>query len=79
MGVESWILRAPASVARAAAGATADPEERWMLRQPRAVRISYVREVIDRGGADEHKQIWMLRQPEQVRESFIAEVLAPRI
>jgi hypothetical protein len=77
MGVERWILRSPASVARAAAGATPDPEERWMLRQPRAVRMTYVREVLDRGGSDALKQIWMLRQPESVRESFIAAVLEP--
>jgi hypothetical protein len=79
MGLERWILRAPPSVARAAAGATTDPEERWMLRQPRSVRVSYVREVLERGGTEEHKQIWMLRQPDHVRESFIAQVLAPRV
>jgi hypothetical protein len=79
MGVERWILRAPASVARAAAGATTDPEERWMLRQPRWVRMSYVRDVVERGGTEAHKQIWMLRQSEDVRESFIAEVLEPRL
>jgi hypothetical protein len=77
MGLERWILSAPQSVARAAAGATPDPEERWMLRQPRPVRVSYVREVLDRGGHDVHKQIWMLRQPDSVRLSYVAEVLEP--
>jgi hypothetical protein len=77
MGLERWILSAPRSVARAAAGATPDPEERWMLRQPREVRMSYVREVLDRGGGAVHQQIWMLRQPDAVRLSFVAEVLEP--
>ena len=78
VSLERWILSAPKSVARAAASATPDPEEQWMLRQPRAVRVSYVREVLDRGGSEVHKQMWMLRQPDEVRHSFVREVLEPQ-
>jgi hypothetical protein len=70
------ILLGPAPVARAAAARVREPEERWMLIQPRSVRASYVREVLD-AAADEQRrqQIWMLRQPRPVRESFIRDVL----
>jgi hypothetical protein len=47
-----------------------------MLRQPRAVRESYVHEVLDGGGGDpKAQQAWMLRQPNAVRESYVREVL----
>ena len=73
------VLRAPGWVRRAAALRAGDPVERWMLRQSAAVRLSYVREVIDRGGDDPLAEIWMLRQPEAVRESYINEVLEPSL
>lgn len=69
------VLMAPAAIARAAATQVKLPEEAWMLRQPRRVRASYVREVLDRGGEERLAQIWILRQPEAVRESYISEVL----
>lgn len=51
-----------------------------MLRQTKAVRASYVREVIDVGGDVElHSQIWMLRQEQHVRESYACDVLEPRL
>ena len=50
-----------------------------MLRQPRAVRASYVAEVLEKGGDDRLAEIWMLRQPEAVRESYINEVLVPAL
>jgi len=50
-----------------------------MLRQPRATRASYVREVLDKGGDERLAEIWMLRQPEAVRESYIQEVLLPAL
>lgn len=71
------VLRAPAIVRRAAASRATGREEVWLLRQSRAVRDSYVREVLDRGGDDRLAEIWMLRQPDHVRESYIAEVLEP--
>lgn len=73
------VLRAPAFVRRAAARAAATVEERWMLAQPRPVRESYVREVIDRGGSERLAEIWLLRQPESVRESYVVEVLEPQV
>jgi len=51
-----------------------------MLRQSKAVRASYVREVLDPGrDIDLVTQIWMLRQPDDVRESYIRDVLEPRL
>ena len=50
-----------------------------MLEQPRHVRDSYVREVIDRGGDERLAEIWMLRQPDAVRESYVKEVLEPNL
>jgi hypothetical protein len=73
------VLRAPAFVRRAAAARVKDPVEQWMLRQPDAVRASYVREVLDRGGDERLAEIWMLRQPDAVRESYVKEVLEPAL
>ena len=73
------VLRGPAFVRRAAASQARDPVERWMLTQPRRVRDSYVREVIDRGGDERLAEIWMLRQPDAVRESYVKEILEPRL
>jgi hypothetical protein len=73
---ERAILTAPAAVAKTAAYAAGDPEQRWMLRQPREVRISFAEEVFGRRDAEERQEIWMLRQPRAVRESFIREVLS---
>jgi hypothetical protein len=73
------VLRGPAFIRRAAASQARDPVEGWMLRQPRSVRDSYVREVIDRGGDDRLAEIWMLRQPESTRESYIKHVLEPAL
>ena len=73
------VLRAPHFVRRLAAQQTKTPEEAWMLRQSKATRDSYVREVLDRGGHDVLVEIWMLRQPEPVRESYIHQVLEPRL
>jgi hypothetical protein len=66
----------PAPVRLAAARGAADPEAVWMLRQPRRVRASFAREVLN-ADRPEHvaTEIWMLRQPKPVRESYIKEVL----
>jgi len=69
------MLLAPARVARTAARQARDPGEAWMLRQPREVRQSYVRDVLDRGNEPKLAEAWMLRQPKAVRESYIREVL----
>ncbi|HEY7633800.1 MAG TPA: hypothetical protein VH817_24080 [Thermoleophilaceae bacterium] len=73
------VLLGPDVVARAAAGRVEKREEAWMLCQPRAVRQSYVREVLDRGGGPVHAEIWMLRQAKAVRESYVRAVLEPRV
>ena len=72
------VLLGPDFVARAAARGATSREEAWMLCQPREVRESYVREVVDRGEEAVHAEIWMLRQPREVRESYIREVLGPK-
>lgn len=70
------VLLSPGLVRRAAALRAEGPEEAWMLRQPRAVRESYVYEVLDPYGSDPVRmQAWMLRQPDPVRESYVREVL----
>ena len=71
--LERTILLAPDAVARRAAQYAPDPEQRWLLRQPREVRVSYYRDAFERGEAAE--RAWMLRQPDAVRESYVNEVL----
>jgi hypothetical protein len=78
-GLARRLLLGPGIVARAAARAAAEAEEAWMLAQPRSIRESYVREVLDRGDDAVHAEIWMLRQSKQVRESYIRDVLEPRM
>ena len=73
---ERSILTAPSPVARAAALAAREAEQRWMLTQPREIRRSFAHEVFGREDADERQEIWMLRQPRAVRESFIEQVLS---
>jgi hypothetical protein len=70
--IERQALLAPDVVARALAGRAPDAKSAWMLRQPRAVRRSFV-EVLEAG--DRAQEIWMLRQPDAVRESYVREVL----
>jgi hypothetical protein len=72
------VLRGPGFLSRAAASGR-EPEEAWMLRQSRAVRHSYVREVLDRGGDERLAEIWMLRQADAIRESYVREVLEPAL
>jgi hypothetical protein len=71
------VLRAPRSIARLAASQAKAPEEAWMLHQDKAVRASFVREVLSRGGDPRLAEIWMLRQSDAVRESYVREVLEP--
>jgi hypothetical protein len=73
------VLRAPDFIRRAAALQAKAPEERWMLRQPKDTRESFIAEVLDRGGDDRIAEIWMLRQPQAIRESYIREVLEPAL
>ena len=78
--IERGVLLSPALVRRAATGRARNPEERWILGQPKAVRESYVREVFDKPGDPlVLQQIWMMRQPDAVRESYVREVLEPTL
>jgi hypothetical protein len=63
---------------RAAARTARTREEAWMLRQPRRVRESFVREVLDRGEDPALQEKWMLTQPDAVRHSYVREVLEAR-
>ena len=72
------VLLGPDFVTRAAARTARTPEEAWMLRQPRSVRESYVREVLDRGDDPVLQEKWMLTQRDDVRESYVREVLEAR-
>ena len=74
------MLLGPDVLSRAAASRAVLPEEQWMLRQSKAVRSSYVREVIDvRGDQELLTQIWMLLQSDTVRASYVREVLEPQL
>ncbi|MCW3015750.1 MAG: hypothetical protein JWO02_2842 [Solirubrobacterales bacterium] len=69
--LERELLLAPDMVARLAAAAAPDREQRWMLAQGREIRRSYLRDVVDRGDDDLARQRWMLRQSDAVRESYL--------
>ena len=75
MAIDRQILTGPDWVARAAAGAVADPKARWMLRQSRDVRRSYAAEVHGRPDEDLRAERWMLLQPDHVRHSYVKHVL----
>jgi hypothetical protein len=72
------VLLAPGTVARAAARASSDRRQRWMLQQPLKVRRSFVAEVFDGKASvdpERREEIWMLRQSKAVRESYVKQVL----
>ena len=73
--LEREMLLAPDLMARAAAALAPQPEQRWMLGQPLAVRRSYLGEVLDRGGGEREQTVWMLRQPDAVRLSYVSQVI----
>ena len=73
--MDKAVLLAPAAVARAAAYRAGRPVERWLLRQPRAVRTSYVRDVLDGDGKSKAEEIWLLRQPRAACTSYVRDVL----
>ena len=73
---ERQVLMAPDVVARAAAAVAPDRNAAWMLRQPRALRASFAREVLGSPDRNLAEQVWMLRQPLDVRLSYLEEVVA---
>ena len=74
-GLERAVLTGPDVIARAAARRMESPEQRWLLRQPRDVRCSFVEHVIDRTDDPKAAERWMLLAPQAVRRSYVAEVL----
>ena len=77
-GAERNVLLAPDFVATAAASQTDDPQAKWLLGQPGAVRESFVAHVIDGEGDRELLATgWLLRQPDAVRDSYVKEVVEP--
>ena len=71
--LERRVLTAPDAIARAAARYAPGPQERWMLRQPRALRRSFAEEAF--GAGELAEQVWMLRQDDAFRASYVREVL----
>jgi hypothetical protein len=69
------VLLGPDAVARAAARTVSSVEQRWMLCQPRAVRRSFVQQVVDRPEDPHAQERWMLLQADAVRESYVRDVL----
>ncbi|HEY6886466.1 MAG TPA: hypothetical protein VI300_01765 [Solirubrobacter sp.] len=67
------VLTSPDFVTRNLAAVERDPQRKWMLRRPRAVRRSYVSVVVD-GAGDEER--WMLLQDDDTRASYVTDVLA---
>jgi hypothetical protein len=77
---ERSALLAPDFIASAAAGATNDPQARWLLNQAKPLRESYVNEVLEgKGDRDLLSTRWLLRQPDEVRESYLSEVVDPKL
>jgi hypothetical protein len=74
-GLERAVLTGPDMVARTAALTVEAPEQRWLLRQPRAVRRSFVELVVDAEGDPHAAERWMLGQSATVSSSYVAEVL----
>ena len=66
------VLTGPDLVARAVASREKDPQRKWLLRRPKAVRRSFLETVID---GDSSEERWMLLQDDETRHSYVAEVL----
>jgi hypothetical protein len=75
-GAARRVLLAPGAIARAAALATSSREQRWMLRQSREVRGSFVEQVVDRADDAHAEERWMLAQTDAIRLSYVDDVLA---
>jgi hypothetical protein len=66
------VLTGPDFVARQIAARQGDPQQRWILRRPKAVRRSFLAEIVD-GETPEER--WMLLQDDDTRLSYVSEVL----
>lgn len=79
-GVQRNALLAPDFIAATAAEASNDPQAKWLLKQPKSVRESYVHEVLDKkGDPDLLSQRWLLTQSDDVRESYVNDVVDPKL
>jgi len=79
-GVQRNALLAPDFIASTAAEASNDPQAKWLLKQPKSVRESYVHEVLDKkGDKDLLSQRWLLTQSDDVRESYVSAVVDPKL
>jgi hypothetical protein len=79
-GAERSALLAPDFVASAAAGATDDPQAKWLLHKPKPVRESYVHQVLDaKGDRDLLSTRWLLTQSDDVRASYVRDVVNPKL
>jgi hypothetical protein len=79
-GIERSALLAPDFIAGAAAGATDDPQAKWLLNQPKPVRESYVHDVLDaEGDRTLLSTRWLLGQPDEVRRSYVQNVVDPKL
>jgi hypothetical protein len=79
-GVERRALLAPDFIASAAANTTDDPQAKWLLNQPKPVRESYVRVVLDaEGDRDLLSTGWLLAQSDETRASYVREVVSPQL
>ena len=79
-GIERNALTAPDFIASAAANATDNPQAKWLLNQPEAVRESYVKVVLDgEGDRDVLATAWLLNQADAVRQSYVREVVVPQV
>ena len=74
-GARTMLCAPDAGHARARRGAD-QPERRWLLRQARDVRRSFVERVIDLGAGLAAQRRWMLLQDDGVRLSYVDDVLA---
>jgi hypothetical protein len=66
------VLTGPDFVARNLAWTERDPQRRWMLQRPRAIRRAFVEAVVDGAG---HEERWMLLQDDDTRRSYVVDVL----
>jgi hypothetical protein len=66
------VLTGPDFIARQIAGRERDPQRRWLLRRPKAVRRSFLEAIVDHDMPEER---WMLLQDDETRLSYVEEVL----
>jgi hypothetical protein len=66
------VLGGPDFIARQLGARERDPQRRWILHRPKAVRRSFLEEIVD---GDAPQERWMLLQDDETRLSYVEEVL----